>query len=99
MSVIPQIIVNSCVFGSGHLLKHSWFVGAKNSATRLHFHVAIQGRQIVKVDRMDLHLLWDNGGKLFLKPLPRFLLSAPFWQIHLRCPATCVCDQVHPRFQ
>ncbi|KAK0722209.1 hypothetical protein B0T26DRAFT_701817 [Lasiosphaeria miniovina] len=40
---------------------------------------------------MDLHLLWDNGGRLFLKPVPRFLLDPTFWRSNLRCPDACTC--------
>ncbi|OIW22729.1 hypothetical protein CONLIGDRAFT_637993 [Coniochaeta ligniaria NRRL 30616] len=57
----------------------------------LHFHVAI-GRDIVLADRMDLHLLWTNEGRLFVKPVPRFLLDPAFCQSNLQCPNTCPCD-------
>lgn len=76
--------------GLADMLKHLWFAGAKHPATPLHFHVAM-GREIVVADRMDLHLLWDNGGKLFLKPVPRFLLDPTFWRSNLRCPDACAC--------
>ena len=90
---VPALLRRELSLGTlPELEKHLWFAGARNSATRLHFHVAIQGRTIVKVDRIDLHLLWDNNGKLFLKPVPRFLLSAEFWQSNLRCPDGCLCD-------
>jgi hypothetical protein len=41
---------------------------------------------------MDLHLLWDNNGKIFVKPLPRFLLDRSFWGDYLTCPADCSCQ-------
>ncbi|PFH61074.1 hypothetical protein XA68_18282 [Ophiocordyceps unilateralis] len=56
------------------MLKHLWFAGSRRPAMQLHFQVAM-GRQIVLADRMDLHLLWDSTGRLFMKPLPTFLLS------------------------
>ncbi|RDW67568.1 subtilisin-like serine protease [Coleophoma cylindrospora] len=87
----------------GHLdgmQKHLWFAGARHRATQLHFQIAI-GREIVISDRMDLHLLWDNR-RVFLKPIPRFLLDPAFWKSNLTCPATCTCQnaqQANPRPQ
>lgn len=72
------------------MLQHLWFAGAKHAARQLHFQVAV-GRQIVVVDRMDLHLVWDNDGRIFLKPIPRFLLDPEFWQTNLQCPYGCMC--------
>lgn len=57
----------------------------------LHFHIAM-GREIVVADRMDLHLLWTNRGRLFVKPIPRFLLDPAFCQSHLQCPTDCQCS-------
>lgn len=74
----------------GEMLQHLWFAGAKHAPRQLHFQVAI-GREIVVVDRMDLHLVWDKDGKIFLKPIPRFLLDPDFWQNNLNCPYGCMC--------
>jgi hypothetical protein len=74
----------------GEMLKHLWFAGSKHTATQLHFQVAM-GREIVVADRMDLHLLWDNE-RIFLKPIPRFLLDPTFWQSSLKCLSTCTCQ-------
>ncbi|KAL6862001.1 hypothetical protein J3F83DRAFT_746392 [Trichoderma novae-zelandiae] len=71
--------------------KHLWLAGAKRPATQLHLQVAI-GRHIVLADRIDLHLLWSGDGKLFVKPLSRFLLSPDFWQTHLSCSDFCSCS-------
>jgi hypothetical protein len=57
----------------------------------LHFHIAM-GREIVVVYRMDLHLLWTNEGRLFVKPIPRFLLDPAFHRTNLQCPKVCPCD-------
>lgn len=73
------------------MLRHLWFAGANRPTVPLHFHLAM-GREIVVVDRMDLHLLWTNAGRLFIKPVPRFLLDLTFCQINLQCPNTCQCD-------
>ncbi|RYP20798.1 hypothetical protein DL767_009383 [Monosporascus sp. MG133] len=73
------------------MLKHLWFAGSKHPATQLHFQVAM-GREIVVADRMDLHLLWDNNGRIFIKPIPRFLLDVTFWRSNLKCPNNCTCE-------
>ncbi len=72
------------------LLKHLWFAGAARPAMPLHTHIA-RGREIVVLDQMDMHLLWTNEGRLFVKPVPRFLLSPAFCQANLQCPAGCTC--------
>ncbi|KAK3363904.1 hypothetical protein B0T25DRAFT_576367 [Lasiosphaeria hispida] len=63
--------------GLAHMLKHLWFAGAELPATLLQVHVAM-GRDITIADQMDLHLLWANNGRLFVKPVPRFLLDPAF---------------------
>ncbi len=73
------------------LLKHLWFAGAARPAMPLHSHVA-RGREIVVWDQMDMHLLWTNEGRLFVKPVPRFLLSPAFCQSNLQCPSGCTCQ-------
>ncbi|KAK3320046.1 hypothetical protein B0T19DRAFT_451394 [Cercophora scortea] len=111
---IPAFLQRELSVGAlGDMLEHLWFAGARRPATPLQFHVAM-GREIMVADRMDLHLLWDNGGRLFLKPVTRFLLDPTFWRNNLRCPNACACRgnprkvalgflytyacQVHPRF-
>ncbi len=73
------------------LQKHLWFAGAARPAMPLHSHVA-RGREIVVLDQMDMHLLWANEGRLFIKPVPRFLLSPDFCRNNLQCLADCTCQ-------
>jgi hypothetical protein len=40
---------------------------------------------------MDLHLLWANDGRIFIKPMPRFLLDPGFWIQYLTCRPNCRC--------
>ncbi|KAK4096673.1 hypothetical protein N658DRAFT_335656 [Parathielavia hyrcaniae] len=72
------------------MMRHLWFAGAKRPAMPLHSHVAM-GREITVTERMDLHLLWDNKGKLFIKPVPRFLLDPAFCRSNLQCTDACAC--------
>lgn len=58
------------------------------------------GRRIIVADRLDLHLVWENDGKMYLKPLPGLLLDGAFWMTNLDCPASCPCvQQQHPYVQ
>lgn len=38
-------------------------------------------RNIVITERLDCHLVWGNG-RIFLKPLPRWLIQRSFWEGH-----------------
>ncbi|KAF1365073.1 hypothetical protein EJ07DRAFT_162034 [Lizonia empirigonia] len=73
------------------MLRHLGFAGAKRPAKPLHYHTVLN-REIVAVNRMDLHLLWTNEGTLFIKPIPRFLLDPAFCRDNLKCPQACTCD-------
>lgn len=73
------------------MLQHLWFAGAKRAPRQLHFQVAV-GQEVLLVDRMDLHLMWANDGKLFLKPIPSFLLDSAFRQKYLACAYDCACQ-------
>jgi hypothetical protein len=77
--------------GLANMLRHLGFAGAKRPAKPLHFQ-AVLSREIVVVDRMDLHLLWTNEGRLFVKPVPRFLLDPAFCRVNLQCSQACTCD-------
>lgn len=89
---VPAFVKSELSLGRlGEMLKHLWFAGAKHPATQLHWQVAL-GREIAVADRIDLHLLWDNNGRLFLKPIPRFLLDPAFWRGSLQCPPNCACQ-------
>jgi hypothetical protein len=72
------------------LSEYLWLAGARRPPTQLHLQVAL-GRNIVLADRIDLHLLWNGDGRIFVKPIPRFLLSPEFWRTHLSCVEHCRC--------
>ena len=58
--------------------KHLWFAGLPHCARALHHQLMI-GRKVVITERADLHLLWRDD-RLFLKPLPDYLLSYNIWE-------------------
>lgn len=57
-----------------------WRVGFQRPPRPLSTQVQL-GRAIVLTHALDMHLVWD-GSKIFLKPLPRYLLEPEFWTQH-----------------
>lgn len=72
-----------------------WLAGRPMPPRPLHQQLLLK-RQIAVTEKLDLHLVWGHG-RIFIKPLPRFLLEPRFWNEHLQCrpPAgarqSCVC--------
>lgn len=64
-----------------------WVVGRPMPPRPLH-RQALLSRSIVVTEQMDLHLVWTARHQIFLKPVPRFLLSPDFWSAHILCPGT-----------
>ncbi|KAK0648835.1 hypothetical protein B0T16DRAFT_389001 [Cercophora newfieldiana] len=79
---VTEFIKSDLSLGGLENMRHLELAGARRPPTQLHIHVAM-GRQIIPVDRMDLHLLWKNDGKFYIKPLPRYLLDPEFWEANL----------------
>jgi hypothetical protein len=67
-----------------------WTAGRPMPPRALH-HQKLLGREIVVSERMDMHLLWTKA-RIFIKPLPRFLLEPQFWTDHLSCTDKCQCS-------
>ncbi|KAK5988806.1 hypothetical protein PT974_10298 [Cladobotryum mycophilum] len=88
-----------CLDDLAPMLKNLWFAGIRRPPNQLH-HQVTMGRKIVATDRIDLHLMWASDGRIFIKPLPRFLLDPYFWTEHLQCSkyqnAQCLaCEKCH----
>ncbi|KAK7190288.1 hypothetical protein PSPO01_04009 [Paraphaeosphaeria sporulosa] len=47
----------------------------------------VKGREIVVTEEPRLHLVWIHV-RIFVKPLPRYLLSQTFWKTHLDAGST-----------
>jgi hypothetical protein len=62
---------------------HLWLAGRPMSARPLHRQI-MMGRDIVLTEQADLHLTW-TGSRIFVKPLPWFLLDFNFWEENI-CP-------------
>lgn len=61
-----------------------WLAGRLAPPRPLHRQIEL-GREVFITERMDMHLVWTKG-KLFLKPMPRFLLEPSFWAAYLSEP-------------
>ncbi|KAM7194683.1 hypothetical protein V8F20_007875 [Naviculisporaceae sp. PSN 640] len=64
-----------------HLL---WFAGRPVPPRPLHQQLGALGREIVLHEQMETHLVWGSS-RIFLKPIPRYLLRPDFWQDYLTC--------------
>ena len=50
----------------------------------LHHQIRVLNRRICLLYRMDMHLIWSKN-RIFVKPMPRFLLDPRFRKEHLSC--------------
>ena len=60
------------------LYNHLWLAGLERPARPLHYQLAL-GRRIVVTENASLHLLWE-ADRLYLKPLPDWLLNVEIWE-------------------
>ncbi|KAJ0362696.1 hypothetical protein COL26b_013263 [Colletotrichum chrysophilum] len=72
-----------------------WVVGRPMPPRPLH-HQRLLNRAIVVTERPDMHLVWTSD-RIFLKPLPRFLLDARFWEEYLCRHNVPQADAMHAR--
>ncbi|KAL8732750.1 MAG: hypothetical protein Q9166_002531 [cf. Caloplaca sp. 2 TL-2023] len=65
------------------LSPHLWLVATQSSShiNPLHEQV-LKGRAIVITENPELHLTWTDN-RIFIKPIPRYMLSHAFWTTHL----------------
>jgi hypothetical protein len=68
------------------LAPYLWLVSTPRSAhiSQLH-HQAALGRSIIIVENPQLHLVWYKD-RIFIKPIPQYLLSSVFWEFYLGSP-------------
>ncbi|GIK03992.1 hypothetical protein Aspvir_008067 [Aspergillus viridinutans] len=66
-----------------------WLAGRPMPPRPLH-HQLLLGREIFITERMDMHLVWTRD-RIFLKPIPRFLLEPRFWTDYLSYSKDCEC--------
>ncbi|KAG4269290.1 hypothetical protein FPRO04_12067 [Fusarium proliferatum] len=59
-----------------------WLAGRPMPPRPLNYQQA-SSREIIINENAGMHLVWDCPRRIFLKPLPRYLLSHKFWQNNL----------------
>ncbi|KAF2226718.1 hypothetical protein BDZ85DRAFT_256649 [Elsinoe ampelina] len=64
--------------------KHLWICGRPMPPRPLHKQVLL-GREITIAEEADHHCVWASD-KIYLKPLPAYLLHPGFWRTHLSDP-------------
>ncbi|KAH6989560.1 hypothetical protein BKA56DRAFT_611817 [Ilyonectria sp. MPI-CAGE-AT-0026] len=67
-----------------------WLAGRPMPPRPLH-HQLLLSRDILVTERMDMHLVWTTG-RIFLKPIPRFLLEPKFWEEYMCCKQDSKCS-------
>lgn len=67
-----------------------WLAGRPMPPRPLNFQLAIS-RRILVDERVHMHLVWERSRCMHLKPLPRYLLTPKFWELHLTCKEACPC--------
>lgn len=70
-----------------------WVAGRPMPPRSLYYQQAVR-RNIVVHERMDLHLVWYED-RIFLKPVPTYLLYEEFWAEFLTCNSGCVGACMH----
>jgi hypothetical protein len=84
------LVADICPTKLNQLATHLWLCSASSYTTvpPLHNH-AIHGRTILPTEDPALHSVWV-WGRIFLKPLPAYLLSHTFWTQYLYHSSTHV---------
>lgn len=86
----PFLLEDLCTPTLEKLAPRLWWMSTQSSAhiAPLH-HQAVKLRQIVLSENPELHLIWYYD-RIFIKPIPKYLLSHAFWRNYLvpSLPAT-----------
>lgn len=70
-----------------HIHSWLWIAGRPMPPRALHYQILL-GRRVVITEQIDMHMVWA-GGRIFLKPIPRYLFEADFWTKYLSCQPGC----------
>jgi hypothetical protein len=65
------------------LRKMLWLIAIHGAPRSLYYQKFLR-REIVIAEELDLHLVWAKS-RIFIKPLPDFLLNYDFWETHISC--------------
>lgn len=60
-----------------------WLIAVHGAPRSLYYQKFLR-REIVLAEDLDLHLVWAKS-RIFIKPLPDFLLNYNFWETYISC--------------
>jgi hypothetical protein len=63
--------------------KMLWLIAIHGAPRSLYYQKFLR-REIIIAEELDLHLVWAKS-RIFIKPLPDFLLNYEFWETHISC--------------
>ena len=63
--------------------KMMWLIAVHGAPRSLYYQKFLR-REIVIAEELDLHLVWAKS-RIFIKPLPDFLLNYEFWEAYISC--------------
>lgn len=84
---LPSYLLSEFVTSDlNRLAPHLWLV-AKQDSTHISSltEQAVRGRRVVITENPELHLVWAHD-IVYLKPIPKYLLSHAFWAFYLTGP-------------
>lgn len=67
-----------------HAIRKMLWLIAVHGAPRSLYYQRFLRREIVISEQLDLHLVWAKS-RIFITPLPDFLLNHEFWETHISC--------------
>ncbi|GAP84724.1 putative subtilisin-like serine protease [Rosellinia necatrix] len=74
------------------LSAYLWLVAKQDSSHISSLtHQIVRGREIVITENPGLHLVWHYN-RVFIKPLPKYLLSHAFWEFYLISPDSPILE-------
>ncbi|EON65746.1 hypothetical protein W97_04985 [Coniosporium apollinis CBS 100218] len=101
----PCILLSDCIRTKQFLIKEFWahdlevmaprlwVMSTQSSANVNPLHrQKVKGREIVVTEDPRLHLVWIHD-RIFIKPLPRYLLSHAFWEQFLLSKSSTLTDR------
>ncbi|KAF2014519.1 hypothetical protein BU24DRAFT_423445 [Aaosphaeria arxii CBS 175.79] len=72
-----------CSYDLEKMAPHLWIMTTLSSANINPLHrQRVKGREIIVTEEPRLHLVWIHN-RIFIKPLPRYILSQAFWEMYL----------------
>jgi len=75
------------------IARHLWMMSKQDSKNISPLHrQLVKNRNIIVTEDPRLHLIWYHD-RIFIKPLPKYLLSHKFWKMHLSFKPPLAAEQ------